>query len=260
VQAFVNGMKRIKNSRTGKPLSAGTINNTFIILQSAYGYAEDYEMIEKNPCCRIRRAVSRTADAGIKCFTVAEQQKIESYIDGLKDPEYYCYLLDLYTGLRIGELCALTWDDVDFETRTLYVNKGVYSSVDDDGNWLLMTDTPKTRTSVREIPLPAHIVKTLTRMWKHSKSEFICAREDGERITPWACRRRFGEMLKKLGIRRLNFHCIRHTFATRALEKGMDVKTLSEILGHSSPAVTLGVYAHSLIDHKRTMMEKMQRV
>ena len=260
VQSFVNGMKQLKGRRTGKPLSAGTINNTFIVLQSAYGYAEDYGMIDKNPCCRIRRAVSKAAETGVKCFTVAEQKKIESYIDNLKDPEYYCYLLDFYTGLRIGELCALTWDDVDFETKTLYVNKTVYSSVDDNGSWELMTDTPKTRTSVRSIPLPAHVVKILARMWKSSKSSFVCSRVNGERITPWVCRWRFDEMLKKTGVRHLNFHCIRHTFATRALENGIDVKTLAELLGHSSPAVTLNVYTHSLSDHKRSMMDKMQRV
>ena len=260
VQEFVNALKRKNGERTCRPLSAGTVNSTFVVLQCALGYAEENGMIDKNPCLRIRRPAEMKKEDGVKCFTVAEQKKIESYIDELKDPEYYCYIVDLYTGLRIGELCALTWDDVDFEEKALYVNKGVYSSLDENGKWELMTDTPKTRTSVRVIPLPAHVMKTLARMWKSSKSEFVCSRADGSRITPWVCRWRFDEILKKLGIRHLNFHCIRHTFATRALENGVDIRTLSEILGHSTPAITLNVYTHSLTEHKRSMMDKMKRV
>ena len=260
VQQFVNGLRQTVGKRTGKTLSAGTVNGTFMMLQCAYGHAEEYELVDKNPCSRIKRAVSIKAEKEIKCFTIAEQKKIESHIDKLKNPEYYCYIVAFYTGLRIGELCGLTWDCVDFENKTLFVNKAVYSSVDDEGNWYLMTDTPKTRTSVREIPLPAHVVKTLGKMWKYAKGEYVCSRANGDRLTPWVCRWRFEEMLKKLGIRHLNFHCIRHTFATRALENGMDIKTLSELLGHSTAATTLNIYTHSLSQHKRNMMEKMQRV
>ena len=260
IQDFVNSLKKYKSSRTGKVLSPGTVNNTLNLIQAAYGYAEEYELVDKNPCNRIHRVPARPDSSEAKCFTVAEQKRIEHYIDGLRDPEYYCYILDLYTGLRIGELCALTWDDINFTEGMLSVNKTIYISVDDQGKWGVMTDTPKTKSSYRTIPLPAHVLNSLMKIWKHTESPFVCSLKDNSRMAPWVCRWRYDEMLKKIGIRHLNFHCLRHTFATRALENGMDVRTLSEILGHSNPSVTLGVYTHSLADHKREMMNRMKRI
>ncbi len=260
VQAFVNGMKDIKSRRTGKPLAPGTINNTYIVLQCAFSHAEEYELIEKNPCHKIRRMPVQKENTDAKCFTINEQKRIEQFIDGEKSSEYYCFILDLYTGLRIGELCALKWSDIDFSTGTLYVNSAVYSSTNDDGRWVLITDTPKSRTSVRDIPLPRHILKMLEKLWRHSKSDYVCAKPDGTRLTPWTCRNIYDRMLRTLGLRHLTFHCLRHTFATRAIENGMDFKTLSVILGHASPSVTMNIYTHSTKEHKRGMMNLMKRV
>ena len=260
MQDFVNNLRRFVSRRTGKPLAPGTVNNAFTVLQSAFGYAEDYGLVDENPCVRIHR-MPKAPDAGSeKCFTVKEQQLFEKYVDGLNDPSCYGYILCLYTGLRIGEFCALTWKDVDLTAGTISVNKSVYNSVDDAGRWKMMTDTPKTRTSFREIPLPDHVVRALRKIRKKSKSEYLCASAAGERITPWAFRYRFDAILREAGVRHITFHGLRHTFATRAIEHGMDVRTLSEILGHSNPSVTLNVYTHSMDDHKRNMMRMMQRV
>lgn len=109
-----------------------------------------------------------------------------------------------------------------------------------------ITDSPKTRTSNREIPLSDDMLLMFMEMKERSNSEFVISHEDGEPITQRLYRWRFNKMLDDLGIRHLNFHALRHTFATRAIESGMDVKTLSEILGHSNAAVTLNVYTHSM--------------
>lgn len=260
VQQFVNNMKLLTGRKTGKPLAPGTINNTYVVLQCAFNHAEEYELISRNPCQKIRRIPVLQEDKNAKCFTLAEQRKIEQFIDSAKNTEYYCFILDLYTGLRIGELCALRWTDIDFSSKTLYVNNAVYSSTNNEGRWELITDTPKSRTSVRDIPLPQHIVTMLDKLWRHSKSEFVCSKADGTRITPWTCRNTYERMLKKLGMRHLNFHCLRHTFATRAIENGMDFKTLSVILGHASPSITMNIYTHSTEEHKRGMMNLMKRV
>lgn len=260
VQAFVNSLRSVKGKRTGLQLSPGTINNTYVVLQCAYNHAEEYELITRNPCQKIRRIPVPQDDKNTKCFTIAEQRKIEQYIDSLNRDEYYCYILDLYTGLRIGELCALRWEDIDFSTKTLYVTSAVYSSTNSEGHWELITDTPKSRTSIRDIPLPPHIVKLLNKLWRHSKSEYVCSKADGTRITPWTCRNIYERMLQTLGIRHLNFHCLRHTFATRAIENGMDFKTLSVILGHASPSITMNIYTHSTEEHKRGMMNLMKKL
>lgn len=262
MQEFINGMKSLKGAHTGKPLAPGTINNTYVVIQCAFGYAEDYEMIEKNPCTRIRRVPKKVTEQGVKCFTVPEQKKIETFVDTCRNYEYYGFLLDLYTGLRIGELCALTWEDIDFEEGTLTVSKTCYCSQDEDdgGKWQLMTDTPKTRTSFRTIPLPDHILEGLKKKKEAVPGGYVVSMNDGTQMTPWTCRYRYDEMLKKLNIRHINFHGMRHTFATRAIENGMDVRTLSEILGHSNPSITLSVYTHSMNDHKKSMMQMMKRL
>ncbi|MBS7263005.1 MAG: site-specific integrase [Eubacteriales bacterium] len=259
VQAFVNDLRKTVSLRTGRLLSPGTVNNTYVTLQCAYNYAVDLELIEKNPCIRIRRA-PKSYHTEIKCFTVQEQKAIERFIDLSDNPEYYCYILCLYTGLRIGELCALTWDDVDFERELLFVNKTVYNSCDASGRWILMTDAPKSMTSYRSIPLPDHILNGLRRLKILVDGNYVCSYRDGSQMAPWACRWRYDEMLKRLGIRHVSFHALRHTFATRAIENGMDIKTLSEILGHANPSVTLSIYAHSLMEHKRAMMKMMTRL
>ena len=163
-------------------------------------------------------------------------------------------LLCLYSGLRIGELIALRWSDIDFTKGLLTVSKSCHDSKNG-----LIIDEPKTATSRRVIPLPKQLLPILKSIKKKSDSPFVVS-ANGKPVSVRSYQRSFELLLKRLNIPHKGFHSLRHTFATRALECGMDVKTLSEILGHKNPTVTLNRYAHSLIEHKADMMNRLGKL
>ena len=160
--------------------------------------------------------------------------------------------------MRIGELLALTWKDIDFGKGLLFVSKTCHDG-SDGCNHIRLIDSPKTVHSRRVIPLPKQILPLLKNLKKRSNCEYIIA--DGDKpVFVRSYQRTFELLLKKLGIVHKGFHSLRHTFATRALECGMDVKTLSELLGHKNATVTLNRYAHSLLEHKTDMMNRLGKL
>lgn len=195
----------------------------------------------------------------ITCFSKTEQKKIENYILESRQPFLFGILLSLYSGLRIGELLALTWEDVDLQKGTVLVTKSCHDSW--VGNrYVKVFDTTKTQSSERVIPLPRQIVGYMKFIRRQTGARFVVVgkSEYGAEIRSY--QRTFDIVLRKLHIEHRGFHALRHTFATRSLEVGMDVKTLSEILGHQDPSITLRRYAHSLIEHKAEMMNKVGRL
>ena len=162
----------------------------------------------------------------------------------------------LYTGLRIGELLALKWSDVDFAAGCISVNRTCRDSWE-NGNYVKLFSTPKTASSVRVIPVPRKLLADLKKFSKKGRSVFVISGADGEDVSVRSYQRTFELLLRRAGIKQRGFHALRHTFATRAAELGMDVKTLSEIMGHTNPTLTLKRYTHSLSAHKAEMMDKL---
>ena len=194
----------------------------------------------------------------VECFTLAEQKKIEQYVLESKKPKLKGIVLCLYTGLRIGELLALTWDDIDFVKGMLSVTKTCHDG-NVDGKHCIIIDTPKTETSRRNIPLSKPLLTLLKEWKKESKSIYVVSDKNAS-VFVRSYQRTFELLLKKLDIPHKGFHALRHTFATRAIECGMDVKSLSEILGHKNATITLNRYAHSLWEHKSEMMNKLGKL
>ncbi len=159
----------------------------------------------------------------------------------------------------MGELLALTWSDIDFDRRILHINKTVYTAKK-DGKRTVIVDEPKTKNSVRSIPLSYQLIRFLKTMKKQSKSEYVIATKYGGIVSERSYQRTFASILRRCGVPYKNFHSLRHTFATRALEYGVDVKTLSEILGHKNASVTLNRYSHSLMSYKADMMNKLGKM
>lgn len=191
-------------------------------------------------------------------FNRLEQQKLESYCLNSK-PNYIGIIICLYTGIRLGELLALTWNDIDFDNKLLKVNKTVYT-ITKNGKNEAYIDRPKTKQSNRIIPLPKQIINLLKRKKKESISNYIISTKNGGIVQNRSYQKSFKSILNRCEIAYKNFHSLRHTFATRALELGMDVKTLSEILGHKNSSITLNRYSHSLLEHKFEFMNKVGKL
>lgn len=163
--------------------------------------------------------------------------------------------LCLYTGIRIGELCALKWGDIDIEKGIISIERTVQriQSFNGDTATQLVFMTPKSSTSVRTIPIPDFLLHFLKK--RKSDNGFFVLSGSSKCVEPRTMQYRFKSLLKKADLPSFNFHILRHTFATNCIALGFDVKTLSEILGHSSSQITLNCYVHSSIERKRNCME-----
>ena len=213
IQHYITGLLESGNLRTGKPLSANSIRLIFSVFRNSLRRAYNLGYVERYIGDKLE--LPKNAATEVICFTEEEQRRIEKEISEMLGRRADRHKLNgivicLYTGLRIGELLALEWEDIDFENGLMTISKTCHDGKDEKGNYIKVIESPKTYSSRRVIPLPDGL---------HKK-----------------------------------FHALRHTFATRAKEKSMDDKTLSEVLGHKSPVITLKLYVHSLMDHKRKMM------
>ena len=171
IQEFLTQQKKDGNMRSGEKLSATSTNMMLSILNLAFEYACDMEYIEENPCVRVRRTKAETKR--IEAFTVEEQRALESEIARVDDRRLHGILLCLYTGLRIGELLGLTWNDVDFDRGVIKITKTVYREKDEHGTWQLCIDTPKTKASDRVIPLPEYISTMLIQDAETTQAPYV---------------------------------------------------------------------------------------
>lgn len=243
-------------TRMTERYSPATVKVIVSILKRSLGYAEEMGVTDKILSEKIKYKCKLKQT--IKCLTPKQQKKLESYVYGVKTPKLYGFIICLYTGIRVGELLALTWSDIDFKTGTMYIRKTCHDGYEGCG-YTKIIDTPKTASSKREIPLSKYLISILKEQKRQSKSEYVITGADGKIISKRSYQNTFGIVLKRLNIPHMGMHALRHTFATRALECGMDVKTLAEILGHNNAAMTLNVYAHSLPEHKRNMMNRVSK-
>ena len=256
LQKFITDLTTNGNKRTGKGLSPNFVKTILSVIQNSLKTAHLVGYLPEYSANKIKRP--KIVEKQVECFTIQEQKKIEEAALSAKKDKYRGIVLCLYTGLRIGELLALTWNDIDFDKSILSVSKTCHDG-NENGEHIRIIDTPKTENSRRQIPLSKTLVKMLKEMKKKSSCEFVIA--DGEKpVFIRSYQRTFELLLKKLKLPHKGFHSLRHTFATRAIECGMDVKSLSEILGHKNATITLNRYAHSLWEHKAEMMNKLSKM
>lgn len=242
----------------GEALSATSTNLMLTVLNAAFTYACDMELLSANPCDRIRRVPG--PPSRVEAFTREEQRRLEEAIAVSEDRRLFGIRLCLYTGLRIGELLGLEWQDVDMEKGILHIQKTVYREKNAEGEWQLFVDRPKTAASERMVPLPGYLAEDLRIYRRGARSEFVIENKKAERMSIRSYQYLFERLTEKAGVRKLNFHALRHTFATRALECGMDIKTLSELMGHKNATITLNRYAHSMMDTKIAAMNKLEKL
>lgn len=255
LQNFTVGLLSCGNLKNSGGLHAATVNCIITVIQHSLKTAYAVGEVNAYTGDRIQRPAVRKKE--INCFTIDEQKKIERAVFSKNGTKMYGVVLCMYTGLRIGELLALEKCDVDMDKRTIRVNKSCRDCKDGKGRFTRCVDTPKTPSSIRLIPIPAQLMGRVKELLTRSDGDYLINSNGENPLAVRSYQRSFELLLKKLGIEHRGFHALRHTFATRALECGMDVKTLSEILGHKNPSTTLLHYAHSLDEHKNAMMNRV---
>ena len=204
-------------------------------------YLTDIPMLE--------RPVTKAKKKTVLTFSRTEQSMLLECIYSQMDKFMAAVLLCLHTGLRLGELCALQWADIDFEGKTLTVNHTV-QRIAVPGHitkTILLETNPKSESSKRIIPLTPEFLRILSQF----KGEHPYVFGDEKPLDPRTMQYRFKKILKEAGIENRTFHTLRHTFATNCVENGTDVKALSELLGHSDVKITLNRYVHPTMDSKR---------
>lgn len=195
----------------------------------------------------------------LRVLSVKEQQKLEQFLFSDIGSTGLGIILCLYSGLRLGELCALKWKDISLESRKLDIHATmvrIQTPENLDRKTKVIVTTPKSACSIREIPLPSAILCLLQKMKADNDAYFLTGLQNAY-IEPRTMENRFKAITAACGIEDANFHALRHTFATRCIEQGFDVKSLSEILGHASVKITMDRYVHPTIELKRKNMDKL---
>lgn len=240
-------------------LSANTVQAVIVLLKSVMVYGSDVYGI-KNQIRKV--SLPRTESKAVETFTKQEMEVIRRHIR-LGNSSDMGILLCLYTGMRIGEICALKWSDIDLNLQLISVNKTMYrikNPAENSPKTIVIIDTPKSRSSIREIPIPTFMIDELANMKKNYSGDSYFLTGNKRYLEPRAYRERYKSFLKSASIQYRNFHVLRHTFATECIACGVDVKTVSELLGHSSVKITLDRYVHSSMENKRRQLEKLYAI
>lgn len=248
-----------------KGLGENTVRGIYRLLSAAMRAALDDGIISKNPCRKI--CGKRGERVQQRVFSLEEQKKVEKT---LSQGEDLTALFAMYTGLRLGEICGLRWSDINWENGTATVCRTVQrlKRMDTDkclkcgdAKTYLMIGSPKSPSSCRTIPIPTFLLKRLEIQKKQRSAAQLTTGYifgTGMRAAdPRTIQRRFAGVVRRLEIPDAHFHTLRHSYATRLLEMGVDVKTVSQLLGHSSAKTTLDCYAHSLLDQQRSAVAKL---
>ena len=256
IQGFYTDLKKngrlLRTELYGEGLSDQTIRGIHTTLHAALNKAVEEKLIFRNPAdsCKLPPAKSRE----MKVLTPEEIQRL--LIQAKEDGCYELLLLELATGLRRGEILALHWDDLNFRTGALRVERQVHRVKGE-----LVVSPPKTKAGNRTVLLPAPVLNVLQSYKQTVRSRWMfpsSVKEDAP-MDPAAVRKRLQTVLDRAECKRLRFHDLRHTFATASLEHGMDIKPLSTIIGHVSSTTTLNTYAHITDAMRQNAADKIDR-
>lgn len=238
-------------------LSHNTVRGIYRLLAAIVRNAHEEGMIPKNPCKKIR--VQSMEKVEQRVLTHVEQERLCMCAMQNNDIPV---LLGLYMGMRLGEICALKWTDINWEYRTITVRRTAQriAQINDRENapkTALIIGTPKSLSSCRVLPVPEFIMVKLAQLHQSlPMTEFIFSTTMNA-AEPRTIQRRFSRITRQAQIQGAHFHTLRHSFATRLLELGTDVKTVSSLLGHGSIKITLDFYAHTMMDKQRLAVDRL---
>ncbi len=244
---------------TEKNLSAKTVRDILMILRMIAAFTRKQIPLMPEPDILYPREQRKE----MRVLTQEEQARLTRYLTADMDCCKFGVYLALTTGVRIGELCALRWRDISLVNRTVTVSATMQRlrnfDGDKGGKTVISIDTPKSSTSSRTIPLTKNAVALCKRFMTLDGNAFVLTGTEAY-IEPRTLQYRFGRYVKDCGLEGVHFHTLRHTFATRCVEVGFEVKSLSEVLGHANTSITLNRYVHSSMELKKSNMDKLSAV
>ena len=244
-------------SRHEKRLSPKTIYDITTLINSLWAFAYEKGHVKK----RIKISTPKIIKRKVQVFIANEIRAIENHIIRNITPHAIAILLCLYTGLRIGEVCALQWKDIDLKLKLINVHKTVIRIKNLDNNSKTKTkviiDAPKSTASIRLIPIPKILIPLLKAA--KEKDDYYVATGSIFFMEPRLLQKRYKTLLKLAKVQYQNFHTLRHTFATNAYNNGMSIKILSEILGHADVKTTLNLYVHTSMEQKQKEMNSIYK-
>ncbi len=239
----------------GEGLSAKTVSDTMSLIRCVLQFCISKKIVVS---CDTRMITVKQCTKKMRVLTVKEQQILCNHIYSDLSPQNVGVLFCLFTGIRVGEICALKWEDISFSENTVHIHQTMQRiQIDETENKTkIIITTPKSTCSIRTIPLPDELISVLKTV-RGSASGYFLTGSDKRWIEPRTMQYHFKSLLKRCKIEDANYHALRHTFATRCVELGFDVKSLSEILGHASVNITMNRYVHPSMNLKRKNMERL---
>lgn len=255
----------------GTGLSPKTVTCILSVMKNVLKYAEQ---IKGCAVPDLKGISPRQSQKSMRILSCGEQQRLGKYLCRDMCPCNLGILICLYTGLRVGEICALKWEDVFFEEQYLFVRRTMQrlqlgglerkkQGEDGAGNGMgrtaVIVSAPKSDCSVRKVPIPEEVFK-LMKECRGQADAFLLTGSASSYMEPRTMQNRFKAVAKDCGIEDATFHTLRHTFATRCVELGFDIKSLSEILGHASVNITLNRYVHPSMELKQKNMNMLSEL
>lgn len=255
INSFLENQLNHGGIKNGEPLSPSYVKTMAVIIEAAINYG-----VMEGLCNPLRTPInkpsipkkdlvilSRIAEVSLTEILICDSSRVAIGT-----------LVALQAGLRIGEVCALRWCDVDFDNNVIHIRHTIsrVPSPNSEQKTMLILDTPKTASSLRDVPMPSSLRRVLMIAYQNRTSEYVVSDNHsfvGTRTFDYQYR----QLLKKNNIQIFSFHTLRHTYATRCAEHGMDAKTLSRLLGHSSSNTSLNIYVHPSLDIAMKYVEQI---
>ena len=251
IQNYINKKLSIGESS----LSPKSVKEIVGIIKSTLSYAEQNGVVNN---CKFEQLILKNTYKPIRVLSKNEEKLLLNVLTNNIDIFKLGVLISLLTGVRIGELCALKWCDIDVAESIISVSRTM-QRIQVEGKSTkteIIVTTPKTNSSIRQIPIPKFLMNYM-KMFIKREEQYVLSNAEGHCIEPRVMQYRFKKYINYAGVSEANFHALRHTFATRCIEAGVEIKVLSEILGHSSVNITLDRYVHNSIDFKKDNINRL---
>lgn len=236
-------------------LAPKTIRDVFSVLKMILTYYEE----TYNKKLKYKKAIlPKIERKEIEVFTSKEREKIENYCIEQNTLKTIGILICLKTGMRLGELCALRWENIDLTEKCFYIRETaqrVYRGKNEKSK--LTIGLPKTKCSIRTIPMNSKVYKILRQLNKKYMKDAFFLTGITKCVEPRSYQDFFQKLLSKVKVKKRNFHALRHTMASNCIEVGMDIKTLSKILGHANVQITMNTYVHSSKKQMEKFLDKL---